>query len=129
MDRHGECLKMWTGSGPQSGAPKVASLPPSNEPFNENVARDHIQVAVWRNVLQPIPTGMYPAAAGLSLDDESKTRFPTTLHTDTPIVPYDLLKLVICSCSSGIPCETHIYVGAIEQTLSTRPVFCARQGN
>ena len=31
----------------------LASLPPTNEAFNENVARAHLQVAVWRNALQP----------------------------------------------------------------------------
>ena len=29
-----------------AGAPNLASLPPTNEAFNENVGRAHLQVAV-----------------------------------------------------------------------------------
>ena len=44
-------------SGPDcvAGAPKLASLSPTNEAFNENVARAHLQLAVWRNTLQTDP--------------------------------------------------------------------------
>ena len=45
--------KMWAMKVGQcmAAAPKLASLPPINETFNENVARAHLQVAVWRNAL------------------------------------------------------------------------------
>ncbi len=41
--------KMWANKVGQSvsGSPKLASLPPTNEAFNENVAPAHLPVAVW----------------------------------------------------------------------------------
>ena len=40
--------KMWANKVGQcvAGAPKLASLPPTNEAFDENVARAHLQVEV-----------------------------------------------------------------------------------
>ena len=102
--------KMWAHKVGQSvvGAPKLASLPSTNEAFNENDVCTHIRVAVWRNALQPDPPAIDPAALGWSLEERSKTLIPTTLPSDTPLAPNDLLKLVRCSWSSETPCKTHI---------------------
>ena len=58
--------KKWANKVGQSvaGAPKLASLPPTNEAFNENVARAHLHVAVWRNALQPDQPAIDPTAFG-----------------------------------------------------------------
>ena len=79
--------KMWANKVGQSvaGAPKLASLPPTNEAFNENVARAHLQMAVWRNALQPDPPAIDPTAFGWSREEGSKTLIPTTLPSDTPL--------------------------------------------
>ena len=63
--------KMWANKVGQSvvGEPKLASLPPTNEAFNENVARAHVQVAVWRNALQPDQPAIDPTAFGWSLEE------------------------------------------------------------
>ena len=50
-----------------AGGPKLAPLPPTNEAFNENVVRAYLQVPVWRNALQPDPSGMDPRAFQWSL--------------------------------------------------------------
>ena len=44
-----------------------------------------------------------------------------------PLAPYDLLKLLRCSCSSEIPCKTHIF-GCNSASLICS-VFCACQGD
>ena len=100
--------KMWANKVGQSvaGAPKLASPPPINEAFNENVARAHLQMAVWRNALQPDPPAIDPTSIGWSLEEGSNTLIPTTLPGDTPLAPDYLLKLMRCSCSSEIPCKT-----------------------
>ena len=105
----GERQKMWANKVYQSvaGAPKLASLSSTNEAFNENVARAHLQLAVWRNALQPYPPAIDPTAFGWSLAEGSKTLIPTTLPSDTPLAPDDLLKLLRCSCSSETPWKTH----------------------
>ena len=124
----GERQKMWANKVYQSvaGAPKLASLPPINEAFNENVARAHLQLAVWRNALQPDPPAIDPTAFGWSLEEGSKTLIPTTLPSDTPLAPDDLLKLLRCSCSSKTPCKTD-RCGCSSASLACS-VFCACQG-
>ena len=92
-----------------AGAPKLTSLPPTNEAFNENVVRTHLQVAVWRNALQPDPPAIDPTAFGWSLQEGSNTLIPTPLPSDTLQAPNDLQKLLRCACSSETPCNTHIY--------------------
>ena len=120
--------KMWANKVGQSvaGAPKLASLPPTNEAFNENVARAHLQVAVWRKALQPDPPAIDPTAFGWSREEGSKTLILTTLPSDTPLAPDDLLKLVRCSCSSETPCKTQ-RCGCSSASLACS-VFCGCQG-
>ena len=120
--------KMWAMKVGQcmAAAPKLASVPPTNEAFNENVTRAHLQVAVWRNALQPDPPAIDPTAFGWSLEEASKTLIPTTLPSDTPLAPDDLLKPVRCSCSSETPWKTHRY-GCSSASLACS-VLCACQG-
>ena len=129
MSLTGARQKMWANKVSQSvaGAQKLASLPPTNEAFNENVARTHLQVSVWRNALQPDPPAIDPTAFGWSLEEAHKTLIPTTLPSDTPLVPDDeLLKLVRCSCRSETPCETE-RCGCSSASLACS-VSCACQG-
>ena len=126
--RQGKRQKIWANKVGLNvaGAPKLASLPPTNETFNENVARTHLQVAVWKIALQPDPPAIDPTAFGWSLEEGSKTLIPTTLPSDTPLARDDLLKLVRCSCSSETPCKTQI-CGCSSASLACS-VFCACQG-
>ena len=123
----GERQKMWANKVYQSvaGAQKRASLPPTNEAFNENVARAHLQLAVWRNALQPYPPAIDPPAFGWSLAEGSKTIIPATLPSDTLLAPDDLLKLLRCSCSSETPWKTH-RCSCSSASLACS-VFCACQ--
>ena len=54
--------KMWAKKVSRSvaSAPKLSSLPPTTESFAQNVASAHLQVAVWRNILEPNPPQMEP---------------------------------------------------------------------
>ena len=114
-------------SGPEcGGAPKLASLPPTNEAFNENVARAQLQVAVWGNALQPDPPAIDTTAFGWSLEEASNTLIPTTRPSDTPLAPDDLLKPVRCSCSSETTCKTQ-RCGCSSASLACS-VFCVCQG-
>ena len=98
----------------------------NNETFNENVARTHLQVAVWGNAWQPEPPAIDPTAFGWSLEEASKTLIPTTLPSGTPLAPDDLLKPVRCSCSSETPCKTQ-RCGCSSASLACS-VFGACQG-
>ena len=109
-----------------AGAPKLPSLPPTNGAFNDNVARAHLQVAVWRNALHQDPPEIDPTAFRWSPEEGSKTLIPTTLPSDTPLAPGDLLKLVRCSCSSETPCKTQRR--GCSSASHACSVLCACQG-
>ena len=49
--------KIWSLKVSRSigAAPKLQSLPPTNEAFTENVARAHLQVAIWKQALELNP--------------------------------------------------------------------------
>ena len=99
---------MWSSKVGRSmaGVPKLASLPPTTEAFGENVARAHLQGAVWKNALEPDPPALEPTENGWSCEDSSKSLTPTTLPDDTPLAPVELLKLIKCSCGSELACKT-----------------------
>ena len=115
-------------SGPECGWCAKTDLSASNNnvTFNENVARAHLQVEVWGNPWQPEPSAIDPTAFGWSLEEASKTLIPTTLPSDTPLAPDDLLKPVRCSCSSETPYKTQ-RCGCSSASLACS-VFCACQG-
>ena len=48
-----EAQKVWTSRVGRSlaSAPKLTSLPPTTESFQENVARAHLQTAIWKSSL------------------------------------------------------------------------------
>ena len=43
-----------------TSAPKLISLPPTNESFFEHVRRAHHQTAIWKGSLSPVPPQMDP---------------------------------------------------------------------
>ena len=75
----------------------------NNETLNENVARAHLQVAVWGNALQPEPPAIDPTAFGWSLEEASTTIIPITLPSDTPLAPDDLaVQALPAQCSAPV---------------------------
>jgi len=87
-----------------ANAPKLQSLPPTDEALCQNVARAHIQVAVWRNSLEPNPPALDPAAHGWYMEDGSLSA--VMLPPNTAQAPDALLKVIHCSCKGEKPCNT-----------------------
>ena len=54
--------KVWSTKVQRSiaGAPKLQTLPPTAEAFKANVARAHLQVAIWRHAHEPNPPALDP---------------------------------------------------------------------
>lgn len=100
--------KMWLRKVGQSKAcaPSLQTLPPTTEAFKENVARAQLQVAVWRNTLEPNPPAIDPTAYGWAKEQGSNSLTPTTIPENVPVAPMQLLKLIRCSCDSNFPCRT-----------------------
>ncbi|KAH9508496.1 hypothetical protein Btru_055357 [Bulinus truncatus] len=58
-----------TGKRKAKIAPKLKSLPPTSEAFEENVKRAHIQTCIWKNALLRDPPNLDPTKFGWQKDD------------------------------------------------------------
>ena len=65
-------------------APKLYSLPPTTEAFEQNVARAHLQVVIWFHALDPNPRVLDPTSYGWSQEEGSTALSPTTVPPQTP---------------------------------------------
>ena len=92
--------KIWSRKVSRSigSAPKLQSLPPTNEAFAENVARAHLQVAIWKQALELNPPNVDHLTHGWTRHDGSTSLTPTTVPDNVPLAPDDILKIIKCSC-------------------------------
>ena len=120
--------KVWTSKVGRSlaSAPKLASLPPTTEAFKENVARAHLQIAIWKSSLQQSPPALDPVKYGWCRDAVSKSLTPLTVPDDVSLAPQELLKLIRCSCGGDAPCRTQRC--SCNSTNLSCTVFCSCQG-
>ena len=100
--------KIWSRKVSRSigAAPKLQSLPPTNEAFTENVARAHLQVAIWKQALELNPPNVDPLTHGWTRHDGPTSLTPTTIPDNVPLAPDDILKMIKCSCNSATPCNS-----------------------
>ncbi len=99
-------LKVWasrTGKG-YTSTPKLCSLPPTSEAFEENVKRAHFQACVRRSVMEADPPTLDPECYGWKRDEATKSLLPTTLPNNVPLAPAEILSLLKCGCPSENPC-------------------------
>ena len=120
--------KIWSIKVSRSlgGAPKLQTLPPTNEAFRENVARAHLQVAIWRHALEPNPPHLDPLSYGWIKDEGSTSLVPRTVAENVALAPDAILKMIKCSCDSDIPCKTK-RCGCYNANMPCTE-FCACQG-
>ena len=78
--------QMWFSklSRSKSSARKLCSLPPTSEAFEQNVARTHLQVAIWLHTLDLNPPVLDPTSYGWSQEEGSTALSPTTVPPQTP---------------------------------------------
>ena len=122
------CQQMWFSkvSRSKASAPKLCSLPPTSEAFEQNVATAHLQVAIWLHALDPNPPVLDPTSYGWSQEEGSIALSPTTVPPDTSLAPNGLLKLIKCSCRSEMPCSMN-KCSYNSSDMACTP-FCACQG-
>ena len=118
---------MWAKKVSRSvaSAPKLSSLPTTTESFAQNAARVHLQVAVWKNALEPNPPQMELRDFGWT-QVAFKEMYPTPISDGVAHAPEALLKVVKCSCGGKIQCRTK-RCGCRQSNLACS-VFCACQG-
>ena len=85
-------------------APKLCSLPPTTEAFEQNVRRAHHQVALWHSALSGDPPAPNSTEHGWEADDINRRLIPRNMADGVSYAPDHILKLVRCGCSSKRPC-------------------------
>ena len=120
--------KVWSSKVKRSiaGAPKLQSLPPTDEAFRENVARAHLQVAIWRNAHGHDPPPLDPLQYGWIKEECTNSVVPRGVPEDVALAPNDILKLIKCSCDSVVPCKSKRCSCQIANMACT--MFCICQG-
>lgn len=120
--------KIWSQKVSRSigAAPKLQSLPPTNEAFKENVSRAHLQVAIWKNAIDHNPPNMDPLMYGWTRCVGSTSLTPITVSDNVPIAPDDILKMIKCSCDSATPCKSK-RCGCNNANMACT-MFCTCQG-
>ena len=108
-------------------APKLQSLPPTNEAFAENVARAHLQVAIWKHAIQFDLPDIDPLTHGWTRSNSTISLIPTTVPTHIHVAPDDILKMIKCSCDSVTPCKSNRC--GCQSSNMTCTSFCACQGD
>lgn len=120
--------KIWVSKVSRStaSAPKLQTLPPTTEAFKENVARAHLQVAIWKNALDATPPAMNPTDYGWTKAGDTESLLPCTVHNSVPLVPKELLQLIKCGCHGNLPCSTQRC--GCRSTGIVCTMFCACHG-
>ena len=112
-----------------ASAPKLRSPQPTSATFLENVKRFHYQVCNWKPPLLLEPPSISPAEFGWEADIENKTLLARSLPDATALAPDYILRLIRCSCHSGVPCKAGNCSCLRNQLTCTCTVFCACEGN
>ena len=98
--------KLWAQkTGKSTAAPKLCSLPPTTEAFEQNVRRAHHQVAQWYCALSGDPPPLNAVEHGWEADDTNKCLIPRNMEDGIPYAPEHILKLVRCGCTSERACR------------------------
>ena len=102
-----ECRQnLWAQkTGASISAPKLCSLPPTTEAFEQNVLRANFQVAQWYSALSGNPPPLNATEYGWEQDQVIKTLVPRNLPDGVPYAPDQILKMIRCGCSSQTPCK------------------------
>ena len=99
--------KQWAQkTGKSTGAPKLCTLPPTTEAFEQNVRRAHHQVAHWYSALSGDPPNLSAVEHGWEADETNKCLIPRNMRDGVPYAPEDILKLVRCGCTSDRACSS-----------------------
>ena len=78
-----------------SEPPKLCTLPPTSEAFEQNALRSHLQVAAWKSALVQDPTHLNPKLHGSSLVG---TMLSSTVTEGTLLTPPELLSVIKRGC-------------------------------
>ena len=84
--------------------PKLRTLPPTTEAFEENVKRAHHQACILKQACKSQPPNTDPTNFGWTKELTSKSLTATPLPPGTLFVPEVLMKMIKCNCSAEKIC-------------------------
>ncbi|KAG0718576.1 hypothetical protein GWK47_052177 [Chionoecetes opilio] len=105
--------EVWIGKTSKrkvTSIPKLKSLPPTSEAFEQNVKRAHYQVWIWKAALSKKPPDLLPTDFGWEKDEATKSLLPITVPEGAALAPPDVLKVIRCGCATDQPCANASYV-------------------
>ena len=117
--------EVWIGKASKrkvTGAPKLKSIPPTSEAFEQNVRRSHFQVPVWKAALEKDPPELAPTHFGWEKDEASRSLLPVTLSEGVALARTDVLKVIRRGCATDQPCATARCMCGTAQISCT--IFC-----
>ena len=91
---------MRTNIGKSTLAPKLCSLPPTTEAFEQKVRRVHHQLAQWYSGLSGDPPPLNAVDYGWESDNTNRCLIQRNMADGVPYAPEHVLKLVRCGCAS-----------------------------
>lgn len=87
-------------------APKLASLPPTDETFEMNARRAFLQFKIWLSSVDEKLPNLDPTVYGWTVDQASKSMMPTKTRAGVSMAPEKLLKLSKCTCEKEPLCKS-----------------------
>jgi len=87
----------------QATAPKLASLPPTDETFEMNARRAFHQFKISLSSVDEKPPKLDPTDYGWTVHQSSKSMIPTMTRPGVSMAPEKLLK---CSCQKELLCKS-----------------------
>lgn len=89
-----------------SEPPRLCLLPPTSEAFHQNAVWAHLQVATWKDSLDPNPPTLQPSQHGWTCVGTMLS--PTVVADGTFLTPPELLAVIKCGCGKpGTSTETN----------------------
>ena len=120
--------EVWIGKTSKrkvTGAPKLKSLPPISEAFEQNVRRAHFQVSMESSI-RKIPSS--PTNFGWEKDEASRSLLPVTKSEGVALAPMDALKLIRCGCATDQSCARFCQVHVWNCSNMSCTILCGCHG-
>ena len=119
-------FKMWkvkTGKAIIVSATKLMYLPQTNESFQPNVPRAHLQCCIWKYADEATPPDIDPTMHGRKKDAINTTLTQILLPANTPASPVGILQLI--SVVVKVLPDVHVLAPC---SLLPCTIFCGYEG-
>jgi len=101
-------LSAWaakTGKG-YTSTPRLCSLPPTSEGFEENVKHAHHQTSIWHAVRDADPPKLDVEQYGWQKGEPNRSLVPTIIPDTVRLAPDAVLRLIRYGYESDTPCRS-----------------------